>query len=183
MYVCTHVIYDQRLATHFEVDVDLLCQVRIVEIIKVNCVCEAPAWNIETSVRFEVGRGSFDLFSTVVRDHRRIGTVRFLQDKLRTLVIVLRFFLGLVRVFGIGSLTAWGFSQVDPAMLQYQNHKLAQQLEHQRSEISALENKCCQFRSKQTSYDDTLIIVNRAWDLVCVTLHFILFCHRQVTYA
>lgn len=51
-------------------------------------------------------------------------------------------------------------------MLQYQNHKLAQQLEHQRSEISALESKCCQFKSKQASYDDTLIAVNRAWDLV-----------------
>ena len=52
-------------------------------------------------------------------------------------------------------------------MLQYQNQKLAQQLDHQRSEISALENKCSQFRSKQASYDDTLITVNRAWNQVC----------------
>lgn len=59
-------------------------------------------------------------------------------------------------------------------MLQYQNHKLAQQLEHQRSEIGDLEDKCCQFKSKQASYDDTLITVNRAWDLVSVILLFLL---------
>jgi hypothetical protein len=53
-------------------------------------------------------------------------------------------------------------------MLQFQNHKLAQQLDHQRSEISALESRCSQFRSKQASYDDTLITVNRAWNTVSV---------------
>lgn len=66
--------------------------------------------------------------------------------------------------------------KVDPTMLQYQNHKLAQQLDHQRSEICALENKCCQFRSKQTSYDDTLIIVNRAWDLLVDNLELLAVC-------
>ncbi|KAG0630974.1 hypothetical protein M758_1G217700 [Ceratodon purpureus] len=54
--------------------------------------------------------------------------------------------------------------KVDPAMLQFQNHQLAQQLDHQRSEISALESRCSQFKSKQASYDDTLITVNRAWN-------------------
>lgn len=57
-------------------------------------------------------------------------------------------------------------------MLQYQNHQLVQQLDHQRSEISALKNKCCQFKIKQASYDDTLITVNRAWTTVSVTSFF-----------
>ena len=51
-------------------------------------------------------------------------------------------------------------------MLQFQNHQLAQQLDHQRSEISALESRCRQFKSKQASYDDTLMTVNRAWNMV-----------------
>jgi E3 ubiquitin-protein ligase BRE1 len=63
-------------------------------------------------------------------------------------------------------------------MLQYQNHKLAQQLEHQRSEISALESKCSQFKSKQASYDDTLITVNRAWNQVCVVPSFLFLQFR-----
>lgn len=55
-------------------------------------------------------------------------------------------------------------------MLQYQNHQLVQQLDHQRSEISALKSRCCQYKTKQTSYDDTLITVNRAWTSVSVAL-------------
>lgn len=92
-------------------------------------------------------------------------------------------FLGLVRFArnGRGLLISWGLLQVDPAMLQYQNQKLAQQLDHQRSEISALENKCSQFRSKQASYDDTLITVNRAWNQVCAAPSFLFqYCIRVV---
>ncbi|KAG0581595.1 hypothetical protein KC19_4G263900 [Ceratodon purpureus] len=63
--------------------------------------------------------------------------------------------------------------KVDPAMLQYQNHKLAQQLDHQRSEIGALESKCSQFKIKQASYDDTLITVNRAWNQLVDDLEFL----------
>lgn len=49
---------------------------------------------------------------------------------------------------------------------QYQNQKLAQLLDHQRSEISTLESRCAEFKSKQASYDNTLIAVNRKWNLV-----------------
>eukprot|EP01018_Ginkgo_biloba_P001761 Gb_15023 [translate_table: standard] len=53
--------------------------------------------------------------------------------------------------------------KVDAAVLQYQNQKLAQQLEAQKSDFHALENKFNQLKSKQAEYDDTLILVNRAW--------------------
>ncbi|XP_024390952.1 E3 ubiquitin-protein ligase BRE1-like 2 [Physcomitrium patens] len=56
--------------------------------------------------------------------------------------------------------------KADAGMLQFQNQKLAQQLDHQRSEISSLENRCCQLKGKQASYDDTLITVNRTWNLL-----------------
>lgn len=54
-------------------------------------------------------------------------------------------------------------NKVDAAVLQYQNQKLAQQLEAQRSEFHALESKFNQLKNKQAKYDDTLIVVNRAW--------------------
>ncbi|KAG6544299.1 hypothetical protein Mapa_014302 [Marchantia paleacea] len=53
--------------------------------------------------------------------------------------------------------------KVDAAVLQYQNHKLAQQLDVHRTEIHALQGKFNQLKSKQASYDDTLITVNRVW--------------------
>eukprot|EP01018_Ginkgo_biloba_P005014 Gb_28646 [translate_table: standard] len=54
--------------------------------------------------------------------------------------------------------------KVDAAVLQYQNQKLAQQLDAQKNEIHALESKFNQLKSKQIAYDDTLITVNRAWN-------------------
>ncbi|XP_024516712.1 E3 ubiquitin-protein ligase BRE1-like 2 isoform X1 [Selaginella moellendorffii] len=53
--------------------------------------------------------------------------------------------------------------KADPGMLQYQNQQLAQKLDAQRSEIHALEDKFNQLKSKQTSFDETLISVNRCW--------------------
>lgn len=54
--------------------------------------------------------------------------------------------------------------KVDAAVLQYQNQKLAQQLDAQKNEIHALEGKFNQLKSKQTAYDDILITVNSAWN-------------------
>lgn len=51
-------------------------------------------------------------------------------------------------------------------MLQYQNHKLAQQLDVQRNEINVLEDKLSQLRSKQASFDENLSAVNRVWNQV-----------------
>lgn len=54
--------------------------------------------------------------------------------------------------------------KVDAAVLQYQNQKLSQQLEAQKSEFHALENKFNQLQNKQANYDDTLMVVNRIWN-------------------
>jgi hypothetical protein len=58
-------------------------------------------------------------------------------------------------------------------MLQYQNQKLAQQLDVQRTEISVLEGKCNSLRSKQASYDDTLVTINRIWNQVWVSMFYL----------
>ena len=67
--------------------------------------------------------------------------------------------------------------QIDAAMLQYQNHKLAQQLDVQRAEINGLKGKFSHLKSKQASYDDNLMTVNRVWNQVilcrgCLGLEF-----------
>lgn len=54
--------------------------------------------------------------------------------------------------------------KVDPGMLQYQNQKLSQQLEVQKVEIHELEERFAQLRDKQAKYDETLMMVNRAWN-------------------
>ncbi|XP_042511746.1 E3 ubiquitin-protein ligase BRE1-like 1 [Macadamia integrifolia] len=54
--------------------------------------------------------------------------------------------------------------KLDTAVLQYQNQKLVQQLEAQKTEYSALENKFCQLKEKQSGYDETLLLVNRSWE-------------------
>ena len=51
-------------------------------------------------------------------------------------------------------------------MLQYQNQKLVQKLEAQKVERIALENKFCQLKEKQQPYDETLAVVNEAWEQV-----------------
>ncbi|KAJ6812009.1 E3 ubiquitin-protein ligase BRE1-like 2 [Iris pallida] len=54
--------------------------------------------------------------------------------------------------------------EVDAAVLQYHNQKLVQQLEAQKSEMHALERKFKGLKDKQSSYDETLIIVNKIWN-------------------
>ena len=63
-------------------------------------------------------------------------------------------------------------------MLQYQNNKLAQQLEVQRNEISVLESKLSQLRSKQVTFDDNLSTINRVWNQVFGS--FIIHLLREV---
>lgn len=57
-------------------------------------------------------------------------------------------------------------SQVDAAVLQYQNQKLVHQLETQKQELHDLESNIKQLKEKQTSYDDILIKVNQLWNQV-----------------
>eukprot|EP00252_Welwitschia_mirabilis_P000264 TRINITY_DN10287_c0_g1_i1.p1 TRINITY_DN10287_c0_g1~~TRINITY_DN10287_c0_g1_i1.p1 ORF type:complete len:879 (+),score=230.01 TRINITY_DN10287_c0_g1_i1:295-2931(+) len=63
--------------------------------------------------------------------------------------------------------------KVDAAVLQYQNQKLAQQLDAQKNEFHILESKFNQLKSKQAAYDDTLITVNRAWNQLVDDLHLL----------
>ncbi|PIA53230.1 hypothetical protein AQUCO_00900069v1 [Aquilegia coerulea] len=53
---------------------------------------------------------------------------------------------------------------VDAAVLQYQNQKLFQQLDAQKHELHALEDKLGELKVKQCVYDDTLIAVNKHWN-------------------
>ncbi|KAF9587252.1 hypothetical protein IFM89_039533 [Coptis chinensis] len=53
---------------------------------------------------------------------------------------------------------------VDAAVLQYQNQKLVQQLDAQKHELHDLEDRLRELRSKQSSYDDSLIAVNKLWN-------------------
>lgn len=48
-------------------------------------------------------------------------------------------------------------------MLQFQNQKLLQKLETQKVEINALEDRLCQLRDKQNSYENTLAVVDNSW--------------------
>ena len=73
------------------------------------------------------------------------------------------------------------FWQVDSTMLQYQNNKLAQQLEVQRNEISVLESKLSQLRSKQVTFDDNLSTINRVWNQVFGSFIIHLLCEFAVS--
>ncbi|XP_062211518.1 E3 ubiquitin-protein ligase BRE1-like 2 isoform X2 [Phragmites australis] len=53
---------------------------------------------------------------------------------------------------------------MDAAALQYENQKLVQQLEAQKSEMHALEGKFKELRDEQCSYDRTLISLNKMWN-------------------
>lgn len=49
-------------------------------------------------------------------------------------------------------------------MLQFQNQKLSQQLEAQKVEFFALENKFHQVKVKQKIHNDTVVVVNDSWE-------------------
>lgn len=53
--------------------------------------------------------------------------------------------------------------QLDAAVLRFQNQKLLQKLETQKVEINALEDRLCQLRDKQYSYEKTLAVVDNSW--------------------
>lgn len=58
-------------------------------------------------------------------------------------------------------------------MLQYQNHKLVQQLEAQKQELHDLEANIMELKDKQASYDNMLIKVNQLWNQVTHTRAFL----------
>lgn len=60
--------------------------------------------------------------------------------------------------------------QLDTKVLQFQNLKLVQKLEAQKIECIALENKFSQLRDKQLPYNNTLEVVQKAWEEVIVDL-------------
>ena len=66
--------------------------------------------------------------------------------------------------------------QVDPALLQFQNQKLSQQLEVHKERIHELETAVEDSRAKQSNYDETLLVVNSAWNQVgCYYLSLLCF--------
>lgn len=54
--------------------------------------------------------------------------------------------------------------KLDAAVLQFQNQKLLQKLETQKVEINALEDRFCELKDKQQSYEKTLFVVNNSWE-------------------
>ncbi|KAG6512377.1 hypothetical protein ZIOFF_030488 [Zingiber officinale] len=58
--------------------------------------------------------------------------------------------------------------KLDVAVLKYKNQKLSEQLEAQKFEYLALGNKFHQFKEKQKTHEDTLLLVNNNWErLLC----------------
>lgn len=68
--------------------------------------------------------------------------------------------------------------KLDAAVLQYQNQKLVQQVEAQKAECFARENKFHQLKEKQQNYDDTLIVVNKCWGQLVDELESLSICTR-----
>ncbi|KAJ8513461.1 hypothetical protein OPV22_003895 [Ensete ventricosum] len=54
--------------------------------------------------------------------------------------------------------------KLDFAVLRYKNQKLSEQLEAQKFEYLALDNKFHQLKEKQKTHDDTLLLVNKYWE-------------------
>ncbi|CAL9165191.1 unnamed protein product [Musa hybrid cultivar] len=54
--------------------------------------------------------------------------------------------------------------KLDFAVLRYKNQKLSEQLEAQKFEYLALDNKFHQLKEKQKIHDDTLLLVNNYWE-------------------
>ncbi|CAL9089263.1 unnamed protein product [Musa textilis] len=54
--------------------------------------------------------------------------------------------------------------KLDFAVLRYKNQKLSEQLEVQKFEFLALDNKFHQLKEKQKTHDDTLLLVNNHWE-------------------
>lgn len=59
--------------------------------------------------------------------------------------------------------------QLDVAVLQFQNQKLTQKLETQKSEYMALENKFFQLKDGQRSNESMLMVVKKSWEKVAFT--------------
>ncbi|KAK1307384.1 E3 ubiquitin-protein ligase BRE1-like 1 [Acorus calamus] len=53
--------------------------------------------------------------------------------------------------------------KLDATVLQFQNQKLLQQLEVQKVEYTALQNKFCQLKDKGCDFSDTLLVVDSSW--------------------
>ncbi|PSS24116.1 E3 ubiquitin-protein ligase BRE1-like [Actinidia chinensis var. chinensis] len=68
--------------------------------------------------------------------------------------------------------------KLDTAVLLYQNQKLVQKLEAQKVECIALENKFCQLKEKQQHYDETLAVVNEAWEQLAHGLESCSICTK-----
>lgn len=55
---------------------------------------------------------------------------------------------------------------MDAAVLHYQNQRLVQRLEAQKAEMHTLEGKFKELREKQSSYNKSLMTLNKMWNQV-----------------
>ncbi|XP_028119554.1 E3 ubiquitin-protein ligase BRE1-like 1 isoform X3 [Camellia sinensis] len=69
---------------------------------------------------------------------------------------------------------------LDNAVLEYQNQKLVQKLEAQKVEHIALEKKHSQLKEKQQPYDETLVVVNKAWEQLVDGLESCSICTKDL---
>ncbi|GMP42716.1 hypothetical protein CsSME_00012364 [Camellia sinensis var. sinensis] len=70
--------------------------------------------------------------------------------------------------------------KLDNAVLEYQNQKLVQKLEAQKVEHIALEKKHSQLKEKQQPYDETLVVVNKAWEQLVDGLESCSICTKDL---
>ncbi|KAL7203819.1 hypothetical protein ACSBR2_016965 [Camellia fascicularis] len=70
--------------------------------------------------------------------------------------------------------------KLDNAVLEYQNQKLVQKLEAQKVEHIALEKKNSQLKEKQQPYDETLVVVNKAWEQLVDGLESCSICTKDL---
>ncbi|CAL5381347.1 unnamed protein product [Camellia sinensis] len=73
-----------------------------------------------------------------------------------------------------------GLLGLDNAVLEYQNQKLVQKLEAQKVEHIALEKKHSQLKEKQQPYDETLVVVNKAWEQLVDGLESCSICTKDL---
>ncbi|XP_008803814.1 E3 ubiquitin-protein ligase BRE1-like 1 isoform X1 [Phoenix dactylifera] len=66
--------------------------------------------------------------------------------------------------------------KLDVAVLQYKNQKLVEQLEAQKVECLALDNKLTQLKEKHKNYRDTLLVVNNSWERLVGDLESLSVC-------
>ncbi|CAL5331332.1 unnamed protein product [Camellia sinensis] len=108
--------------------------------------------------------------------HQMLGTLPICQETQIGIFQFRKRKLKLWRLAGIDG----GLLGLDNAVLEYQNQKLVQKLEAQKVEHIALEKKHSQLKEKQQPYDETLVVVNKAWEQLVDGLESCSICTKDL---